>query len=69
MSLEKNRKEAMRWMDTAKGDLDTASILIPTRYPNGLPDITPEQAFLPEDAKSCIEHASQVVQTVLSIIV
>jgi HEPN domain-containing protein len=38
---------------------------IPTRYPNGLPDITPDQAFFKEDAetalmtsRSIIEHAS-----------
>ena len=114
MSREKNRREAERWLKTAKGDLETAVVLfknkkfahscfhshqaaekaikavwyfleadpwghsikkliqdmenvdlrtkkkfenltrssvlldryyIPTRYPNGLPDLTPEEAF------------------------
>jgi len=135
MSVEKNIKEARRWMDTAKGDIGAADVLyqsgkyahacfhaqqsaekalkalwyfadadpwghsikklmddltevdpvlskameplkkiglildrfyIPTRYPNGLPDLTPEQAFLEEDAKSCIEHATNILDAVQS---
>jgi HEPN domain-containing protein len=30
---------------------------IPTRYPNGLPDITPDQAYFKEDAESAIAIA------------
>ena len=131
MSLEKNRQEAERWLITAEGDLETASILlennkfahscfhsqqagekaikavwylldadpwghsiqkliqdlkhvdlntmeqfdlvkkcavlldryyIPTRYPNGLPDLTPEEAYLEEDAQACIENAKKVLE-------
>lgn len=41
---------------------------IPTRYPNGLPDLTPEEAYIDEDAKVCIEHANLIVNTVRSFL-
>ncbi|SPD74995.1 conserved hypothetical protein [uncultured Desulfobacterium sp.] len=37
---------------------------IPTRYPNGLPDITPAEAYVEEDAKMCIEYAKKIIQAV-----
>ncbi|MDD5167742.1 MAG: HEPN domain-containing protein [Syntrophales bacterium] len=37
---------------------------IPTRYPNGLPDITPDVAFSREDADSCIVHAEKIIEAV-----
>ncbi len=37
MSQSGNQHEASRWLRTA--DLD--QYYIPTRYPNGLPDLTP----------------------------
>lgn len=37
---------------------------IPTRYPNGLPDITPDVAFTEEDAILCIEYASKIIEAV-----
>jgi len=138
MSVEKNRKEAERWFKTAKGDLDSAIILlknnryahscfhsqqsgekavkavwydldadpwghsikkliqdleqvdlktyakfktleksavqldrfyITTRYPNGLPELTPEEAYLEEDAVKCIENAKKFIDAVRSILV
>ena len=41
---------------------------IPTRYPNGLPDITPDVAFTDEDAETCINHAEKIMDTVRSVI-
>lgn len=41
---------------------------IPTRYPNGLPDITPDAAFTDEDADTCIEHSGKIIETVHSIL-
>jgi len=41
---------------------------IPTRYPNGLPDLTPDQAFLQEDAKNCIKYATEFLKTVESFL-
>ena len=135
MSLEKNRQEAERWLKTAEGDLETASILlenskfahscfhsqqagekaikavwylldadpwghsiqkliqdlkqvdlntkeqfdqikkcavlldrfyIPTRYPNGLPDLTPEEVYLEEDAQACLENAKKIIEAVIN---
>jgi HEPN domain-containing protein len=137
MSLEKNRREAERWLKTAEGDLETATVLrqnkkfahscfhsqqagekavkavwylldadpwghsvrrliqgleqvdpdtksklelvlksallldryyIPTRYPNGLPDLTPEEAFLEEDAAGCIENSGKIIEAVKKIL-
>ena len=41
-----------------------ARFYIPTRYPNGLPDITPEAAFFAEDAESAIRKAERLLETV-----
>jgi HEPN domain-containing protein len=41
---------------------------ITTRYPNGLPDLTPEDSFLEEDAKNCIQHSEMVIETAISLI-
>jgi len=133
MSVEKNRRGAVRWFKTSQGDLESAVILlennryahscfhsqkagekaiksvwylldadpwghsikkliqgleqvdlkahnklktlgkcavlldrfyITTRYPNGLPELTPEEAYLEEDAKSCIENADRILKAV-----
>lgn len=37
---------------------------IPTRYPNGLPDITPDQAFDETDARDCLEYAGSILLAV-----
>jgi HEPN domain-containing protein len=34
----------------------------PTRYPNGLPDLTPEEVYLAEDAQACIENAKKIIE-------
>ncbi len=41
---------------------------IPTRYPNGLPDLTPDEAFTAEDARVCIERARQILEAVRSVL-
>ena len=35
---------------------------IPTRYPNGLPDLTPEQSFFRHDAEEALEGATWMLQ-------
>jgi HEPN domain-containing protein len=35
---------------------------IPTRYPNGLPDLTPAQSYGPEDAKMALERVSFLLE-------
>jgi len=37
---------------------------IPTRYPNGLPDVIPQRAFLLRDAQSAVETAKRVIEIV-----
>jgi HEPN domain-containing protein len=130
MSEEKNRVEAVRWLETARGDLATARVLlsnqryahscfhaqqaaekamkslwysldrdpwghsvrkliddleelhadlharlqdivpmaaeldrlyIPTRYPNGLPDILPDQAYFEGDAERAIAISERLI--------
>lgn len=41
---------------------------IPTRYPNGLPDVTPDIAFDGQDAGTCIEYAEKIIDVVKSLI-
>lgn len=41
---------------------------IPTRYPNGLPDITPDEAFTDEDADTCITYCKKIIDEVRSIL-
>ena len=37
---------------------------IPTRYPNGLPDITPDQAFNKKDASEAVKYAEKILSLV-----
>jgi len=37
---------------------------IPTRYPNGLPDITPDAAFTEEDAATCVDYSRRIIDAV-----
>lgn len=37
---------------------------IPTRYPNGLPDLTPGKVYFKNDAVLCLETAGKVLQRV-----
>ena len=41
---------------------------IPTRYPNGLPDITPDVAFNEEDADVCIAHSRTIIEAVHNLL-
>ncbi len=41
---------------------------IPTRYPNGLPDITPDVAFKDEDADTCITYSKKIIDEVRLIL-
>ena len=41
---------------------------IPTRFPNGLPDLIPEQAFFLDDARSAISLCESVLSAVKAIL-
>jgi HEPN domain-containing protein len=41
---------------------------VPTRYPNGLPDITPDEAYDEEDAAACIGYARKIIGAVQGIL-
>jgi len=41
---------------------------IPTRYPNGLPELTPGEAYLDEDAEECIQQAADLLAAAKSIL-
>ncbi len=55
-----------------KGLLRAGTILdrfyVPTRYPNGLPELTPAEAYLEEDAVLCIQLATEVVTAVKDLL-
>ncbi|NWG14134.1 MAG: HEPN domain-containing protein [Acidobacteria bacterium] len=37
---------------------------IPTRYPNGLPDLTPGQVYFRKDAETCLEVSGKLLAVV-----
>jgi HEPN domain-containing protein len=39
-------------------------LYVPTRYPNGLPDLTPAEVYSPEDAERAIQAAEQILRRV-----
>lgn len=41
-------------------------LYIPTRYPNGIPDLTPGETYAIEDADEAIDDASSIVESVRS---
>ena len=41
---------------------------IPTRYPNGLPDLTPDAAYSIEDADLCADCAAKIIDVVESLL-
>lgn len=43
-------------------------LYIPTRYPNGLPDITPEMAYSDDDSVSSINAAQKILEEVAKVI-
>lgn len=55
-----------------RGQLEAGVLLdryyIPTRYPNGLPDLTPGEVYLKQDADICIRAARAILTSVKSII-
>lgn len=61
-----------KFFDKLKSLMRVAIVLdrfyIPTRYPNGLPDITPDVAFTEEDAEVCINYSKQIVDAVHGIL-
>jgi len=67
--LEEENKEyykEMKMLERIGSVLDR--FYIPTRYPNGLPDMTPDMAFSREDAETCVNHAEKILDKVKSIL-
>ena len=58
--------------DRLKGLLKPGTVLdrfyIPTRYPNGLPELTPSEAYMDEDADLCTQEATKILTTVKSLL-
>lgn len=54
-------EEARRWLSSAEGELEFARYYVPTRYPNGLSEGTPTEAFSDEQAADAIERAARVL--------
>ena len=43
-------------------------LYIPTRYPNGLPDLTPFEVYTEEDARKAIDTARELIEEIASTI-
>lgn len=57
--LFKDKKEIAAYLDR---------FYIPTRYPNGLPELTPQAAFFEADARKAISLAQQLLDLTESIV-
>jgi HEPN domain-containing protein len=70
--IEDLQSENETIFNSIKEFIDPGRILdrfyIPTRYPNGLPDITPSMAFTRSDAESCIAHAKHILDCVFDLL-
>lgn len=58
---ETDQAQLLTLIDHAK-HLD--KLYIPTRYPDGLPDLTPSEVFTKSDASTAIEHAKIIIDWV-----
>ena len=58
---EPDHSQLMTLIDHAK-HLD--KLYIPTRYPDGLPDLTPSEVFTEADALAAIEHSRSIIEWV-----
>jgi HEPN domain-containing protein len=70
--IEDLESEDLNLYERLKSVLRAGTLLdrfyIPTRYPNGLPELTPGEAYMDEDAESCIRHASEILSSVKSLL-
>ncbi len=64
--LDQKSYEALRDLREAAGRLDR--LYVPTRCPNGLPDITPEAAFFESDAREAGAPARGLVDRVADLL-
>jgi HEPN domain-containing protein len=61
-SINAQTHEKLKKLSTSALMLDR--FYITTRYPNGLPDLTPDEAYLEEDAINCLEDAKKIIKAV-----
>ncbi len=59
------KKEIDKLIDKAR-ELD--KLYIPTRYPNGLPELTPSEVYTDEEAGKAIESSKAIINKVKSIL-
>ena len=57
--------EARKWMETVLEDgIMLDRYYIPTRYPNGLPDLTPGKVYFQKDGELCLSTAARILDRV-----
>lgn len=64
---ENDIKESLKPLINKAKELD--KLYIPTRYPNGLPDLTPTEVFTDEEATKAIESAEAIIKKIEIIII
>ncbi len=66
--MNRNIKEALRWLDQADADLKTAMELdrhyIGSRYPNFYPGGAPYTYYTKEIAQKCLSYAESILNEV-----
>ena len=67
--LEEIDDEAhIRIKDLSRAGVVLDRFYIPTRYPNGLPDITPDMAFYPEDSQTALNMSRSILDRVTTLL-
>jgi len=60
------QRESLRWAVEPAAYLDR--FYIPTRYPNGLPDLTPGENFFPSDADEALRQAGEIYRACAALV-
>lgn len=67
--IAKKKKEYNKVLNPlCEGAMKLDQYYIPTRYPNGLPDIIPSEAYSLSDAESALKIAASIIKTLKNII-
>ena len=63
---ENETKKSLSLLLNKAKELD--KLYIPTRYPNGLPDLTPSEVYTNEEANKAIESSKAIIEQIKNLI-
>jgi len=63
-----DRDRLSSFEDLRRAAIHLDRLYIPTRYPNGIPDLTPGQTYIQDDAEAARKHADRIITEVTRIL-